>query len=58
MVVLVGVIATYSALTGLNKAIKFLADFRLYFNNSNVVYCIFLNFNDFIYHTAFAFIIM
>jgi glycine betaine transporter len=59
MVVLVGVIATYSALTGLNKAIKFLADLDFTFSIILMLFiAFFLNFNDFIYHTAFAFIIM
>jgi glycine betaine transporter len=58
MVVLVGVIA-YSALTGLNKAIKFLADLDFTFSIILMLFiAFFLNFNDFIYHTAFAFIIM
>jgi glycine betaine transporter len=56
MVVLVGVIATYSALTGLNKAIKFLADLDFTFSIILMLFiAFFLNFNDFIYHTAFAY---
>jgi glycine betaine transporter len=56
MVVLVGIIATYSALTGLNKAIKFLADLDFTFSIILMLFiAFFLNFNDFIYHTSFAF---
>jgi choline-glycine betaine transporter len=32
MVILIGVVATYSALTGINKVIKFLADFDFTFS--------------------------
>ncbi|NRS88861.1 glycine betaine transporter [Flavobacterium sp. 7E] len=56
MVVLIGVIATYSALTGLNKVIKFLADLDFTFSIILMLFiALFLNFNDFIYHTAIAF---
>ena len=56
MVIAIGVIATYSALTGLNRIIKFLAD--LDFTMSIILMLFiayFLNFQSFVYQTLSAF---
>jgi glycine betaine transporter len=56
MVVLIGLVATYSALTGLNKVIKFLADLDFTFSIVLMLFIgLFLNFNEFAYNTAIAF---
>lgn len=56
MVVLIGIVATYSALTGINKVIKFLADFDFTFSIILMLFiAFFLNFNTFIEQTAIAF---
>ncbi|SHG20238.1 glycine betaine transporter [Flavobacterium micromati] len=56
MVVFIGIIATYSALTGINKVIKFLADFDFTFSILLMLFIgFFLNFNSFLYQTALAF---
>jgi glycine betaine transporter len=56
MVVLIGLVATYSALTGLNKVIKFLADLDFTFSIVLMLFIgLFLNFNEFAYNTAVAF---
>jgi glycine betaine transporter len=56
MVVFIGVIATYSALTGLNRVIKFLADLDFTFSIILMLFiAFFLNFNNFIYQTTIAF---
>jgi glycine betaine transporter len=56
MVVLIGIIATYSALTGITKVIKFLADFDFTFSIILMLFvAFFLNFNTFIAQTAVAF---
>jgi glycine betaine transporter len=57
MVILIGVIATYSALTGINKVIKFLADFDFTFS-IDVVHPLFLNFNTFMFQTLLLFTII
>jgi glycine betaine transporter len=51
MVILIGVIATYSALTGINKVIKFLADFDFTFSIILMLFILFLNFNTFMFQT-------
>jgi glycine betaine transporter len=54
MVILIGVVATYSALTGINKVIKFLADFDFTFSIILMLFiALFLNFNTFMFQTAF-----
>lgn len=56
MVVFIGIVATYSALTGINKVIKFLADFDFTFSILLMLFiAFFLNFNSFLYQTALAF---
>jgi glycine betaine transporter len=56
MVVLIGLVATYSALTGINKVIKFLADFDFTFSIVLMLFvALFLNFNTYVFHTASAF---
>jgi glycine betaine transporter len=56
MVVFIGIVATYSALTGITKAIKFLADFDFTFSIILMLFiAFFLNFNTFIAQTAIAF---
>jgi glycine betaine transporter len=53
MVILIGV-ATYSALTGINKVIKFLADFDFTFSIILMLFiALFLNFNTFMFQTTF-----
>jgi len=55
-VVLIGIVATYSALTGINKVIKFLADFDFTFSIILMLFIgLFLNFNTFLYQTGAAF---
>jgi glycine betaine transporter len=59
MVILIGVIATYSALTGINKVIKFLADFDFTFSIILMLFiALFLNFNTFMFQTFTAFTII
>jgi glycine betaine transporter len=56
MVILIGVVATYSALTGINKVIKFLADFDFTFSIILMLFiALFLNFNTFMFQTFTAF---
>lgn len=56
MVVFIGIVATYSALTGINKVIKFLADFDFTFSILLMLFiAFFLNFKSFLYQTALAF---
>ncbi|MFB0909420.1 MAG: BCCT family transporter [Flavobacterium sp.] len=56
MVILIGVVATYSALTGINKVIKLLADFDFTFSIILMLFiAIFLNFNSFMFQTITAF---
>lgn len=56
MVVAIGIIATYSALTGLNKIIKFLADLDFTMSIILMVFiAYFLNFESFGYQTITAF---
>jgi glycine betaine transporter len=51
MVILIGVVA-YSALTGINKVIKFLADFDFTFSIILMLFiALFLNFNTFMFQT-------
>jgi glycine betaine transporter len=59
MVILIGVVATYSALTGINKVIKFLADFDFTFSIILMLFiALFLNFNTFMFQTFTAFTII
>lgn len=56
MVVLIGVVATYSALTGINKVIKYLADFDFTFSIVLMLFvAFFLDLQTSIYQTALAF---
>jgi glycine betaine transporter len=56
MVILIGIVATYSALTGINKVIKFLADFDFTFSIILMFFtALFLNFDTFIFQTVTAF---
>jgi glycine betaine transporter len=56
MVVLIGIVATYSAMTGITKVIKFLADFDFTFSIILMLFIgFFLNFNTFLYQTTLAF---
>jgi len=56
MVVLIGVVATYSALTGINKVIKYLADFDFSFSILLLLFvAFFLNFESFLCQTVLAF---
>ena len=56
MVVLIGVVSTYSALTGVNKVIKFLANFDFTFSIILMLFIgFFLNFSNFFHQTATAF---
>jgi len=55
MVVFIGIVATYSALTGIKKVIKFLADFDFTFSILLMLFiAFFLNFNSFLNQTALA----
>lgn len=55
MVLLIGIVSTYSALTGLNKVIKFLADFDFTFSIILMLFIgLFLNFKTFLYQTTAA----
>jgi glycine betaine transporter len=56
MVIFIGVIATYSALTGITKLIKFLADFDFTFSIVLMLFiAFFLNFKSYIAQTTVAF---
>ena len=56
MVVLIGIIATYSAMTGINKVIKFLADFDFTFSIILMLFiAYFLNFRTYLYQTWLGF---
>ena len=53
----IGLTATLSALTGINKVIKYLADFDFSFSILLMLFiALFLNFNDFIIQTSSAFL--
>lgn len=55
-VFVIGLAATLSALTGINKVIKYLADFDFSFSIILMAFiALFLNFNDFFVHTFSAF---